>query len=555
MKLTAPPGHFRPSRPISATGFMTTDRTHLASDLPGYVLLDRIGAGALTTVYRGHVAGHPDQVVAIKRLRVVNDPEAIARARLEAEALAQLRHPAIARILDVVPDGEGVAIVLPYLPGGSLADRLAQPDPLHPASVAFIGATMAEALGVAHAHGILHRDVKPANILFTASEDPVLSDFGAARIEGSQRLTAHGHNIGTAEYLDPVVASGREPDARSDIYALGVVSYEALAGTPPYAGSTPLATLRAADRGLHVPLTEASPDSPTRLVATIERAMSRDPAERFASAYDLAASFRAALREITARTRKDDRVPDNAAVSAAATSTSSAMSSDVSSAVSGEVGAGERSGGTQLFGPRPTPHEPESAPDQPSRRLPLLTAAVVLMAVGLAGAIWLGLWDREQSQVGPPGPGVLDPVAAPALPDESAAIPTPNTRGRDFDRIVREMIAFQDWLKSHPRPELLSTIYDPSCPCYEQAASELSALRDQGLRFQGQGVAVETVEVVQASDTLARLRVSLRHLDQQLVAVDRGVSQRVQGAGLRVYEFTLGLVGGQWRITAATRVG
>ncbi|MDQ4130051.1 MAG: protein kinase [Actinomycetota bacterium] len=526
---------------------MTTDGTHLASALPGYVLLERIGAGALTTVYRAHVAGHPEQVVAIKRLRMINDPDAIARARREAEALAKLRHPAIARILDVIPDGEGVAIVLPYLEGGSLADRLAMPDPLHPASVAFIGATMAEALGVAHAHGIVHRDVKPANILFNASDEPVLSDFGAARIEGEQRLTAHGHNIGTAEYLDPAVAAGREPDARSDIYALGVVSYEALTGTPPYAGSTPLATLRAADRGLHVPLAEAAPDAPPRLVATIERAMSRDPAERFASAYDLAASFRAARREIPAHAPNGDRASADASPPAA--------SSTPSSPPSGDVGVGERSGGTQLFGPRPTPPQPESVPERRSHRLALLAAVVLLMTAGLAAAIWLGLWDRPQAREASSVPASGPPVTMPVPADEPAAIPIPNTRGRDFDRIVREMLAFQDWLKSHPRPELLSTIYDPSCPCYPQAVNELATLRDQGLRFERQGVAVEKVEVVQATDNRASVKVSLRHLDQDLVAVDRGVVRRVEGGGLRLYEFTLGLAGDQWRITAATRTG
>lgn len=524
----------------TVTGSMTSDQTHVSSGLPGYVLLERIGAGALTTVYRGYVAGHPDRVVAIKRLRAVDDPDAIARARREAEALAKLRHPAIARILDVVPDGEGVAIVLPYLEGGSLADRLAQPDPLPAATVAAVGATIAGALAAAHAHGIVHRDVKPANILFTSADQPVLTDFGAARIEGAQRLTAHGHNIGTAEYLDPVVAVGREPDARSDIYALGVVSFESLAGTPPYAGSTPLATLRAADRGLHVPLSEAAPDAPPLLVATIERAMSRDPAQRFTSAEELAASFRMAAREIPAPAVGDRGTPSAVAMSSA----------------SDPPEVGERSGGTQLFGPRPLPPQVETAPTERTVHPALLAVAGLLVIAGIAAAILLGIWDREPAPPPPPVPGVgATPPAAPVPPGEPAAIPIPNTRGRDFDRILREMIAFQDWLKSQPRPELLSSIYDQACDCYSQAVVELSTLRDQGLRFEGRGVAVETVEVVEASDTLARLKVSLRHLDQDLVAVDRGITERVRGAGLRVYQFTLGLSGDQWRITGIGRIG
>jgi tRNA A-37 threonylcarbamoyl transferase component Bud32 len=251
--------------------------------LPGYVLRHRIGVGASAEVYRAEPVGSPGRLVAIKRLRVDAPPSAIAELRREAEVLGRLAHPSLVRVLDLVPDGERIALVLPFAPGGSLADRLATVDGgLAPSEVADLGARLGGALAAAHNAGLVHRDVKPANVLFDREGQPLLADFGMARLRGELAPVA-----GTAEYLDPAAAAGAAPDPRTDVYGLGVTLYEALAGVPPYAGSTPRQTLAAADRGVHVPLEDLA-DAPAGLVTAVERAMHRDPAARYATASDLA---------------------------------------------------------------------------------------------------------------------------------------------------------------------------------------------------------------------------------------------------------------------------
>ena len=153
---------------------------------------------------------------------------------------------------------------------------------------------LADALASAHRNGVLHRDVKPANILFTSDGEPLLSDFGLARWSDAPSLTREGLAAGTAGYLDPMVAEGHPPDERSDVYSLGVVGYQALAGRPPFGGTNFASVLRAADRAEHEPLTEAAPAVTASMAAVVERAMTRLPQHRYQSATELAAALRSA---------------------------------------------------------------------------------------------------------------------------------------------------------------------------------------------------------------------------------------------------------------------
>lgn len=368
----------------------------MTGDLPGYVLVERIGSGAASVLWRGHPTDEPGRPVAVKRIGATGDPHAVARARREAEALAAISHPGVVGVLDVVPDGEGVALVLPYLPGGSLAQRLAGQGSLPPHEVAAIGAVVADALAAAHTSGVLHRDVKPTNILFDAAGRPVLSDFDVARLTHADRLTARGHAVGTAEYLDPAVAAGAEPDVRSDVYALGVVCYEALTGAPPYAGSSPLATLRSADRGLHVPVAEAAPETPPSLTLAVERAIARDPAERFPSA----AAFAQALGE---------------------------TAGPPIGAVRGEPV--ERSV-TRLFGPRPPRSQP-ATPTAPRPRWPLvIAAAVALLVLPVAMVAWLRGETAPTTANEPVAARTDAPVVSPPPPCEDTPPPSPPSEGR-----------------------------------------------------------------------------------------------------------------------------
>ena len=151
--------------------------------------------------------------------------------RREATVLTELDHPHVVRVLEVLHDGDGVAIAMQYAPGGSLADLLAERGRLDPGQVVAVAAPVADALASAHRRGVLHGDVKPANILFTSDGEPLLGDFGVARTLG---LVTSEQIVGTAEYLAPELLDGAHPDPRADVYSLAVVCYQALTGRPPY---------------------------------------------------------------------------------------------------------------------------------------------------------------------------------------------------------------------------------------------------------------------------------------------------------------------------------
>ena len=219
-----------------------------------YEIEHQIGAGASGTVWRAHHRGPVTRVVALKRLRAGGSPAELTRMRREATVLTELDHPHIVRVLEVVHDGDGVALAMQFAPGGSLADLLAERGRLTPGQVVAGAAPVADALASAHRRGVLHGDVKPANVLFTSDGEALLTDFGVARTLGQ---VTSDHISGTAEYLAPELLEGAQPDLRADVYSLGVLCYEALAGRPPYTGAVPLAVARAA--GLHTSRIDASP--------------------------------------------------------------------------------------------------------------------------------------------------------------------------------------------------------------------------------------------------------------------------------------------------------
>lgn len=263
------------------------------AEVAGYELGEVIGRGTMGAVYAGRaVAGGRE--VAIKRVATLGSDEDHERIRREAETLSRLRHDHIVEVVELVDDGAGLALVMARASGGSLAGRLRQRGPMAATELVRLLAPVADALSYAHGAGVLHRDVKPSNILFDGSgtsERALLADFGIARTKGEASLTAASTALGTAGYLDPAVADGASPDAISDLYGLGVVCYEALTGHAPFTGSTPLAIVRAADVGVFTPLDRASIGA---VAGVIERAMARLPAERFPSVAAFAGALRAA---------------------------------------------------------------------------------------------------------------------------------------------------------------------------------------------------------------------------------------------------------------------
>jgi eukaryotic-like serine/threonine-protein kinase len=249
-----------------------------------------LGAGGMAEVWRGH-----DRVlnrtVAIKTLlpQFARDASFVDRFRREAQAAARLNHPGIVSVYDSGTDGDAPYIVMQYIEGRTLADFLGSGKTLPPGQAAKIAQDIAEALGVAHAHGVIHRDIKPANVMITRDGKVLVMDFGIARlISGPETAPQTSAVLGTASYLSPEQAQGQPVDARSDIYALGVVLYEMLTGRPPFTGDSPMAIAYKQVNATPPAPSSANPEVPPELDAVVMRALSKNPANRYQTGQEFA---------------------------------------------------------------------------------------------------------------------------------------------------------------------------------------------------------------------------------------------------------------------------
>ena len=258
--------------------------------LERYRLDERLAAGGSAEVWRAYDL-QLEREVAVKLLHPHLLPDAASRARLaaEARAAAGLNHSAIVAVYEVDADGPAPALVMEYVAGGSLTARLADGGPLPPAEVARIGAEIAEALYLAHRRGIVHRDVKPGNILLDPDGRPRLVDFGIAHslAPGAERLTSTGTVVGTLRSMAPEQLRGEPVTPRTDLYGLGTVLYEALTGRPPFAETMPLALVQAQAAG--PPSLEGQPPA---LTAIVRACLQPDPADRPIHAGAVAAALR-----------------------------------------------------------------------------------------------------------------------------------------------------------------------------------------------------------------------------------------------------------------------
>lgn len=255
-----------------------------------YEPIEQIGTGGMATVWRAKdtLLG---RFVAIKRLlpHLADDPVAAQRFNREAQAAAGLSHPGIVTVFDSGEDEEGPFIVLELIEGPTLADHLAETGPLDPAKVVAIVSQVASALDHAHAQGVVHRDIKPANVILEPGGRARLADFGIARtIEDPATITGSGELVGTITYLAPEILSGQPATPVSDVYSLGAVTYELLAGRPPYQAETPAALLDSVRRGAPPSLRGTAPD---QMASAVSSAMARDPSARPATAGELAAAM------------------------------------------------------------------------------------------------------------------------------------------------------------------------------------------------------------------------------------------------------------------------
>ncbi len=258
-----------------------------------YEMKERIATGGMGEVWRAEdtVLGRPVAVKLLKR-EYADDPRFRERFENEARHAASLHHANIASVFDYGEDdaleGGRPFLVMELVDGRPLSELIRPGQPMDPDRVRDLIRQAAEALAQAHAAGIVHRDVKPANLLVTPAGKVKVTDFGIARAADSVALTGTGEVLGTPHYLSPEQAEGKVATPASDVYALGVVLFECLTGRRPFDGDSPVATALA---HLRSPMPDLPADVPDDLAAATRRALSKDPAERYLDAAALAAAL------------------------------------------------------------------------------------------------------------------------------------------------------------------------------------------------------------------------------------------------------------------------
>jgi serine/threonine protein kinase len=393
----------------------TTHRQPGAPELDGYAIEGPLGRGGMADVWLGTQLAL-DRKVAIKVLRDENDPAQVRRFEQEARLIAALEHPHIVPIIDIRMSRQGqLCYVMRYLPNGDLSKRSL---PLSPDLVRKLLKALLHALGTAHAKGIVHRDVKPENVLFDELNRPRLSDFGIA-ISGDEhsRLTRHGETIGSTPYMSPEQARGTALDARSDLYSVGVMAFELLTGRRPYVGAD-----------VEVLLKHQLDPIPTLPLALsgwqrfIERAMAKRPEDRFASAAEMIAAIPTmdALPPSEVISGSLPIVDAGAVVSAAAsvptrptpvTQTASDSAADADPTAPRDLRpAADPEAATRKRTAVTAPVAVTTARPSSARRWAPLVAAILLLLGGSIG------WRAFSPEAEPPTPAETAPPSPPTIP-------------------------------------------------------------------------------------------------------------------------------------------
>ena len=272
-----------------------------------YRIMHRIGSGGMADVYAAEHErlGRP-LAVKVMHSHLARDEEMRLRFRREAEAASRLIHPLIAAPLDYGEVGEVVYLVMPYLGGGCLADELTKNRTVPSDRLAAVASQVSCALDYAHRHGIVHRDVKPDNVLFDDDGNAMLTDFGIATARFHGRLTEGGRAMGTPHYMAPEQAMGKILDGRADLYAVGVLLYECLVGFPPFDGADGYSIGYKHVHEVPVPVQDVDSRVPDGLAKIVMRCLAKHPDDRFQRGQDLSDALLDHLHRVGSHT--PDRV-------------------------------------------------------------------------------------------------------------------------------------------------------------------------------------------------------------------------------------------------------
>ena len=430
-----------------------------------YELVEEIGKGGMATVFRAFDPRFKREV-AVKVLDqgLLHDPSLKARFEREAQTIAALEHPAIVPVYDFGEEHGHLYLVMRLMLGGSLAGRIAQ-GPLPLADVLQILQRIGAALDRAHQKGVIHRDLKPGNIMFDEYGDAYLGDFGIARLTEST-VTLTGDNIiGTPAYMSPEQIHGDKAlDSRSDIYALGVICFEMLTGQRPYMDSSPSRVMMRHVMDPIPDIRQLKPDLPPRVEGVITHSMAKQPAERFATAAELTDTFEGVLRQAA--------VPGAAPVEAVTEPAAAPQPVDRIGADRPETppAATEIEPQPELppqtevavpsFAQAPTP----AAASRPRWRLPLLLGGggILIIALVVAGIFYAVNQLRSPAETSPTEPvatqiPAFTPVAASQEEAESAAqLPTADEGDAPGDPVGEYQARFSEHFEAGEYLQALS---------------------------------------------------------------------------------------------------
>ena len=445
-------------------------------EVQGYTILGQIGKGGMATVYRARQV-LLDREVALKVMspQLATDPVYSQRFLQEARMLAALNHPNIVQVFDIGETPTGLNYFsMQLLTGGDFGSRLS--DGMSEAELVRVLAAVAQALSFAHARGYVHRDVTPANILFDGHDQPVLTDFGIARaLANTSRITSAGLSIGTSQYMSPEQARGVEVDHRSDIYSLGVLAFEAVVGHPPFQGDDGFAV---AFSHVHDPVPRLPPEA-GRWQGLIDRAMAKDPAERFPDC--------AAFIEALAATAPAEFAEAVGPLPATAAPPPASPAKPAPAPVAAKPAAPPPAAAAPAAPARPQPDRkpappasssPPRVPEEslPARWVPIALAAGALICVALLG---LGVWQWLADDPAPV-PSAARPSLSPARPAPAPARPTERLPSQPATPVdAPEPVDLIDPLaaaeQGNPLPE--HTVQDPVLQLLGLAAANIRAQR------------------------------------------------------------------------------